>query len=142
MARRIAGLVTTTQPTTSCRCLFQGSFYSQPKQYIDTRESPQNYHTVVLFDDPPKMGNLMTPVFVDFRFTPPPRLNIRILRSLGLQIPTYRGLHGHSGWEVSSNMFQCTPQKFNIYQKWPYLKGDTFSKAHHFWYPAVSFSRV
>ena len=25
------------------------------------------------------------------------------------------------------------------YQKWPYLKAITFSKAHHFGYPAVSF---
>ena len=27
-------------------------------------------------------------------------------------------------------------------KKWPYLKGTTFSKAHHFGYPAVSFSGV
>ena len=34
-----------------------------------------------------------------------------------------------------------TPQKSNIirYQKMPFLKGVTFSKAHHFGYPAVSF---
>ena len=34
-----------------------------------------------------------------------------------------------------------TPQKSNIirYQNMSFLKGVTFSKAHHFGYPAVSF---
>ena len=40
----------------------QGSLYQQPKQYSIVREIPQNYYTCVLFD-PPKVDNLMTPVF-------------------------------------------------------------------------------
>ena len=38
---------------------------------------------------------------------------------------------------------QTAPWKFqHRYQKWPYSKVVTFSKAHHFGYPAVSFSGV
>ena len=33
----------------------------------------------------------------------------------------------------------ATPEISHRYQKWPYLKGVTISKAHHFGYLAVSF---
>ena len=41
--------------------LEQGSLYYQPKQCTIVGEIPQNYYRFVLFD-PPKLGNLMTPV--------------------------------------------------------------------------------
>ena len=42
--------------------------------------------------------------------------------------------------DIGSFFGGSTPQKFNIDTKnWPYQKRDTFSKAHRFGYPAVSF---